>query len=250
MDGSLVLAGAGLGLLIGSFIGAAATRLPRGENVVTGRSHCDACGRTLAIRDLVPVASYLMNRGQCRSCGGAIDPAHLLAELGGAAIGGLATVSGGTISEIAIAALFGWQLLLLALIDLRHYWLPPKLIALLAVTSPLLLLLTPPSGPYLLERLAGGALSFAMLAAPALAYRAIRKREGMGAADPWLLGAIGLWIGPMGVVSTVVIAAGSGLAAAVVLKLAGRDVGGGSALPLGSLMAASAFAVSCVTAFA
>lgn len=245
MDWLLVPAGGGFGLLIGSFIGAAALRLPRGEGVVTGRSHCDGCGRALGVVDLVPVVSFLALRGKCRSCGQPIDRLQPLAELGGALVGALSVWAGETWWQAGLLAVFGWQLLLLALLDADHFWLPRGLVALLAATAALALV---PAGPALaefaLQKLAGGALGFVLLAAPAIAYRALRKREGMGSADPWLLAAIGLWLGIEGVVVTLLIAAGLGLLLAIVLRLSGRETSGQTALPLGTLLAVAAYPVA------
>ena len=53
-------------LLIGSFINLAADRLPRGESVVSPRSHCRSCGRVLNVVDLFPVAGYLVRRRPLR----------------------------------------------------------------------------------------------------------------------------------------------------------------------------------------
>lgn len=247
MDGPLILGGGGLGLLVGSFIGAAAARLPRDESVVTGRSHCDSCQRPLDVADLVPVGSFLLARGRCRTCGAPIDRQHLLAEVGGAIVGALAVASSQTLGEAAAFALFGWQVLLLVLLDARHFWLPLRLIALLGASAMVLPLLTwVRDGDWLafgLDRIAGGAFGFALLAAPALLYRRLRGREGMGEADPWLLAAIGLWLGVKGVVFVLLLAAIAGLAAALVLRLAGKRVDGDSALPLGTLMGLSAMAL-------
>ena len=58
-----------LGLLLGSFYNLAADRLPRGESLLTPRSHCRACGRKLGFVELIPVAGYLLLRGKCSNCG-------------------------------------------------------------------------------------------------------------------------------------------------------------------------------------
>lgn len=57
-----------LGLIVGSFINLAADRIPRGESVVSPRSHCRSCGRVLNLVDLIPVAGYLIRRGRCATC--------------------------------------------------------------------------------------------------------------------------------------------------------------------------------------
>ena len=74
-------------------------------------------------------------------------------------------------------------------------------------------------------------------------YRGWRGREGLGAGDPKLLGAIGLWLGPLGVVETLLGASLIGLAAVAGLALARRAPAADTALPLGTLLALAGFAV-------
>ncbi len=58
----------GLGLIIGSFLNVVILRINTGRSMVTGRSACARCNRTLAWYDLVPVLSFLALRGKCRTC--------------------------------------------------------------------------------------------------------------------------------------------------------------------------------------
>ena len=73
-----------LGACAGSFLNCAASRRVHGQSALRGRSHCDACGHTLAPRDLIPVLSYLLSRARCRYCGAKLSPRHLWAELSSA----------------------------------------------------------------------------------------------------------------------------------------------------------------------
>lgn len=236
------------GAAIGSFIGAAMVRLPEGRSLIAGRSACDSCAAPIAVRDLVPLVSWLVLRGRCRSCREPIGVWQPGAEIGGAAIGGAAVLFAPPALALP-AMLLGWQLLLLALIDARNLWLPRPLTALLAASGGALAAwrgwqeasLAP-----LAAAAAGGALGFVMLWAVARGYRLLRGREGMGGGDPPLLGAIGLWVGPMGVIGTVIGASLLGLAAALVMLLARRPVAADTALPLGTLMAVAGFAIFLV----
>ena len=236
------------GAAIGSFIGTALVRLPEGRSVLAGRSACDACAAPIAARDLIPLVSWLMLRGTCRRCGAAIGVWQPAAEIAGALIGGVAVLFAPP--GLALPAMIlGWQLLLLALIDAQHLWLPRPLTALLAASGAAFAAwrgweeagLAP-----LVTAAAGGALGFAMLWGVARGYRMLRGRDGMGGGDPPLLGAIGLWLGPMGVIGTVIGASLLGLAAALVMLLARKPVAADTALPLGSLMAAAGFAIFLV----
>jgi len=95
---------------VGSFLGVLALRLPEGKPVVAGRSACPACGKVLGPLELVPLVSWLVQRGRCRSCGATLSvfyPAIELAALAVAAAAAVAT-SG---AAFYLACLIGWMAL-------------------------------------------------------------------------------------------------------------------------------------------
>lgn len=69
------------GLVFGSFLNVCIHRLPHHESVVTPGSHCPSCGAPIRPRDNIPILSYLMLRGRCRSCRARISPEYPLVEL-------------------------------------------------------------------------------------------------------------------------------------------------------------------------
>ncbi|HWR55265.1 MAG TPA: prepilin peptidase, partial [Negativicutes bacterium] len=78
------------GLIVGSFLNVVICRLPAGDSLVLPASHCPECRQRLAWYELVPVLSYLWQRGKCRHCGTAISLQYPLVELAtGAAYLGL-----------------------------------------------------------------------------------------------------------------------------------------------------------------
>ena len=188
-----------------------------------GRSRCPACGTTLAVRDLIPLASWLAARGRCRHCGARLGAWYPLVELGAAAIGvlslGLLPAPGAW-----LAALLGWWLLALALIDLR-VWLLPDALTLPLLAAGLVLaawgevgggLGPSPTGVTLAGSLVGAAAGFLVLAGIGLAYRRWRGREGLGLGDAKLLAAAGAWLGAASLPWVVLLAAVAGLALAAV----------------------------------
>lgn len=242
--GEAALMCAVLGAIVGSFLGAALVRLPRGETVISGRSRCDACGKALGVGELVPIAAFLIQRGRCRSCAAAIDRWAFAAEVGGAAVAAAAALFARDPLYLALGLVLGWQLLLLGLLDARHFWLPDRLVALLMLTGAIPAALAGASDPRLLAGpLVGAALGFALLWLPARLYRTWRGVDGLGQGDPKLLGAIGLWLGPVGTVETLLGAALLGLLGAGALAAAGRPITARTALPLGSCLALAGFAV-------
>lgn len=70
-----------LGLIIGSFLNVVIWRVPRKESVVQPPSHCPRCQTPLAARDNVPVLSWLLLRGRCRTCALPISARYPLVEL-------------------------------------------------------------------------------------------------------------------------------------------------------------------------
>jgi leader peptidase (prepilin peptidase)/N-methyltransferase len=140
----------------------------------------------------------------------------------------------------------GWQLLLLGLLDLSHMWLPRPLTLLLAASGALFMTLWALEAQdmmILVEALIGGTFGFATLWLLGQGYLRLRGRAGLGGGDPPLLGAIGLWLGPLGVIHTLLLASLGGLAVAGAMHLMGRRVEPETALPLGTLLAAAAWPV-------
>jgi leader peptidase (prepilin peptidase)/N-methyltransferase len=122
------------GLVIGSFLNVVAWRLPRGESLAHPPSHCPECGAAIKPYDNIPVLSWLLLRGKCRSCGVAISPRYPLVELGTGLLWAAVVVArypDG--SDVALGILLVTFLVPIALIDLAHRLIPNKLTLPMAV---------------------------------------------------------------------------------------------------------------------
>ncbi len=226
-----------LGALFGSFIATYAIRWPK--SALGGRSACDGCGRTLGAAELIPLVSWAWRRGRCATCGGRIALSHPVIEAIGLAVG----VAAGLVAPGwagVTGAVFGWLLLALGAVDLAAFRLPNVLTAMLAAGG----LASGLAGfhPPLIDRLIGGGAGFAALWLIAAIYRHLRGRAGLGGGDAKLLGAIGLWLGWRALPVVLLIACMVGLAIALF-----RRMQGGDRLPLGALLAPSAFFVWLLT---
>ncbi len=69
-----------LGLCIGSFLNVCIYRIPKGEGVVVGSSHCMSCGKNLKWYELIPIFSYILLRGRCSKCNTRISLQYPLIE--------------------------------------------------------------------------------------------------------------------------------------------------------------------------
>lgn len=233
------LAGTVAGLIVGSFLATLVLRWPQGRDL-GGRSGCDSCGAPLRWTDLLPLVSFTAKRGKCSTCDAAIDRTHPVVELLCALVGGVALHVSPNLAGVA-AALIGWFLVALAMLDLRHFWLPDRLtgaVAIVAMAGGLLGTMPP-----LTDRLVGGVAGFGALAAIAWTYRKLRHREGLGAGDPKLFGAIGLWLGWEALPFVLLGASAVGLLAVAAMMLRGKAVGATTQVPFGTLLAIAAFPV-------
>lgn len=70
-----------LGTIMGSFYLVLGTRLPKNEDIVKSRSRCDNCKKVLKWYNLIPLVSFIFQRGKCSSCGQKISSEHFFAEI-------------------------------------------------------------------------------------------------------------------------------------------------------------------------
>lgn len=220
---------------MGSFLGTLALRLPAGEPVAVARSRCPACGHALGATELVPLLSWIAQRGRCRHCDSPIAafyPGMELAALGVAAWAASETAG----SVLLVTCVLGWTLLVLAVIDRRCFLLPDVL------TLPLLgagLIVTLWLDPMALGTHALAAAGcWAGFAALGLSYRWLRGRDGLGLGDAKLLAAGAAWIGAEAIPVALLIACALGLAEVMVLRLrTGQWPGGSEPIAFGGWLA-------------
>ena len=85
-----------IGSIFVSFANLIVRRRLRDESIIYPRSHCESCGKSLSPFELIPVISYLIQKGRCRSCGARISPDNIFMEI----IGGILLIIGLIISLI------------------------------------------------------------------------------------------------------------------------------------------------------
>lgn len=221
-----------LGPFVGSFVGLMSLRLPEGRPVGLARSACPSCGRTLGPLDLVPIAAFIFLRGRCRTCSAAIPRRYLALEAGcaGLALWSMLAHPG---PQGFLGALLAWQLLLLALLDAEHFWLPRMLTLPLIVSG----LAVAAAQGTLAEHAQGAGLGFVSLSLLALAYRRLRGREGLGGGDAYLLAGGGAWCGALALPSVLLIGAASGLVYVGIQRWRGRTIETDQPLPFGVFLA-------------
>ena len=185
-----------IGLCVGSFLNVVIYRVPRRESVIRPRSHCPSCDTPIADRDNVPVVSWLLLRGRCRSCRTRISIRYPIVELGTAVLFVAAAVRLGATWQLPAFCVFFASLLAISMIDLDHFIIPNRVIyPTLAVTIPMLVVAAAADGTWshLRNAAIGGVAGFAAL----FVIHFISPR-GMGFGDVRLAGVIGMMLGWLG----------------------------------------------------
>ena len=225
-----------LGISVGSFLNVCVGRLPRGESLIRPRSRCPKCGAAIAWFDNIPVFSWLVLRGRCRSCRESISWTYPALELVTAAIWvGLAAVYGPTWHALQGAILFS-LLLAIALIDGQHYLIPDAL-SLGGLGAGLALSLLP-GPPTPLAAVLGASLGFGVLLAVGILGEWAFRKPAMGGGDMKMMAMVGAFLGPAGAMLTIFLGAvvGTVVFGPVSLKTK-KDVPFGVFLALGAAIA-------------
>ncbi|RIA46351.1 type IV leader peptidase family protein [Hephaestia caeni] len=135
--------------------------------------------------------------------------------------------------------MFGWQLLALAALDIRHFLLPNALTAGLAATGFAASLAG--LGPTPTDSLLGGLAGFGSLWSVRKAYRLMRGREGLGGGDPKLFGGIGFWLGWYALPYVLLSSSVLGLAIAAIRLWRDPNFATDRPIPFGAYLALGAF---------
>lgn len=215
-----------LGLVVGSFVNVVGLRLPQKKSIL-GRSQCQVCQKILTFRELIPVFSFLVQKGFCRSCGTRLSWQYPLIELG-VALWFLAVwlvapfASAYSLSTIFYLWLLGSILFAIIIADWHYQVIPDVLVAGLAVLAIFWLGFLYFSGQaaigLALFHLAAGLGAGAFL----LLLWAITRGQGMGLGDVKLAAALGLILGVSGTIAVLFVSFVSGALIGIGLILAGR----------------------------
>ena len=224
---------------VGSFAGVVVSRLPRGEGFVAGRSRCEACDAELSATEMVPLLSFILQRGHCRHCKAPIGWFYPAIELAALLVPCAALAAGAAGWWLWSVCGLGWALLAVAWIDARHFVLPDGIVLPLLLAGLVVCWLRTPWAIY--DHALAAALGYGGFRGLDMVYTRIRGHAGLGAGDAKLLGAAGAWAG-LAALPVIVLGAGV-LGLAVALPLALRNGSGGrTMISFGPALALASFA--------
>ena len=225
-----------LGLAVGSFLNVCIFRMPREASLAWPASHCTTCNRSLSWYENIPVLSWAVLGGRCRTCRTAIALQYPIVELitGALFLGGYFAF--GLTPLLPVRLAFASAMVVLFAIDLEHQILPNEItVPGIAVGFICSLFLPPGWKSSLTGLLAGGLFPFLV----AEAYLRIRGREGMGMGDFKMLAMVGAFLGSPLVWLTLILACVLGIViggGALLLSRRGMQ----TRIPFGTFIAVAA----------
>ncbi len=185
----VLLPAAAFGLIIGSFLNVVAFRLPARASLSTPGSHCPSCETPIKPYDNIPLLSWLLLRGRCRSCSEPIAARYPLVEAVTALLfAAVVAVHLNSTADLVLGLVLVAFLVPIALIDYDHQLIPNRLTLPAAILAIVLGTALDPGGE--VERLIAGAVAALVLGLPSLLHP-----SGMGMGDAKLVGVLGLFLG-------------------------------------------------------
>jgi len=226
------------GMAWGSFLNVVIYRLPRKLNLAHPPSACPACQARIRPLDNIPILSYILLGGKCRSCGRPIPFRYVLVEVLTPALLAVLYLHNGLSPHFFAAALFTSALIALAFIDLDLKLLPDL------ITYPITALGL--AYAFFREDLTiGGALLGAAVGAGFLLlvfgiYYLVRRKEGLGFGDITMMVMVGVFLGWSRTLLTLILASMAGAVIGIAL-IAVKKRNLQFALPFGTFLAPAAF---------
>jgi len=214
--------------------------LPKPTGIAGPVSRCPSCQQPIRWRDNLPLVSFLILKGRCRSCNTTISGRYPLVEALCAGLSLVVVAVMGMQWSTLAALVFTWVLIALAFIDLEHFLLPDRL------TLPLLAIGLGVNAANtftdLISALVGAAAGYGVLWIVFHGFRILTGKEGMGQGDFKLLAALGAWLGWQLLDLVILLSAGTGAIIGITMLILQRQQRG-QQIPFGPYLAGGGWLV-------
>jgi prepilin signal peptidase PulO-like enzyme (type II secretory pathway) len=227
-----------VGISVGSFLNVCAYRIPRGMSVASPGSFCPMCKHTLGWLELVPIASFFVQRGKCKHCSAPISWRYPVVEAISGSLVVFTFLKYGMTEQFILIAVFLLFMLLICIIDWEHLRIPNIMIIVGLTLGIILKSVIEPT--QILDAIGGSVLAAGSIALIRFTGNTIFKKETMGLGDVKLAAVIGLFLGIGYFLLAVWIAAVLGVMYGVVKKILRANDPDSNKIPFGSFLAAAA----------
>lgn len=226
------------GTVLGSFYNVVGYRLPKGESLIYPSSHCPKCNHKLGTSELVPIFSYIFQKGKCKNCKEKISLFYPIFELSSGLLFMLAYCIFGFSLDLLIALIFISMSLIIIISDYQTMIIPDEVL----IASIILLTISFIIRDGISElwiHLLHGAISFFMMWGLKKVGDFLFKKESMGGGDIKLMFIFGFVLGtPMTIIS-IFLASFIGLPISLIILFTKKD----NVIPFGPFLTISAMII-------
>ncbi len=190
-----------IGTVFGSFYNVVGYRLPKGESIVSPPSHCPNCNERLRPIELIPIVSYLIQKGRCKHCQAKVPAFYTVFELLTGLLFLLAYISFGWSLQLIIALIFISLLIIIVVSDYNYLIISDEVLIFFGILLAVCIFFI--NGPIeFFKSLVSGILAFLTMYGLKLLGDFLFKKESMGGGDIKLMFIFGLVLGyPMAILS-------------------------------------------------
>lgn len=236
-----------IGALVGSFLNVVVLRLPRKISIVSPRSRCPQCGSAIRAIDNVPVLSWIVLGGRCRTCQAPISPRYAIVELLTAIVFVLVFRRFGIAPHTFVYLAFVAALIAITFVDIDHRIIPDS-ISLPGIPIGILCAALLPHAPGALlpptavSSVIGATVGAAVLWIATIVGPKLFGRDAMGFGDVKLLAMLGAFLGIHSILFVMLVASITGASMGIVTAVLSRSRIRGSTIPFGPYLAFGAVA--------
>lgn len=176
------------GLLFGSFFNVVGLRIPIKQSIIMPGSVCPECRKNLSVIELIPIISFLIQRGKCRNCKERISAVYPVMEFITGFLFVFAFIHYGWTFEFVIACTLISLFIIITVSDITYMLIPDKVLMIFSFIF-LFERLIDPLQPWW-DSILGAAVGFGLLL-----FIAIVSKGAMGGGDIKLFAVLGLALG-------------------------------------------------------
>lgn len=185
-----------LGSLMGSFYTVLGLRIPKKEDFITTQSHCDSCGHVLKLYEMIPVISYLIQKGKCRHCHKKIDLLSTYIEIFTATLFAVSYHLFGFSYELLIALGIVSILMIVVVSDITYLIIPDEILIFFSIYFVIIQILNLGIKGAIINVISGVFL-FSILYIIMLIGNKVLKKECLGGGDIKMMFIFGLILDPL-----------------------------------------------------
>lgn len=229
-----------LGTVFGSFFGVVGTRLSEGKSIVKPRSHCDHCGHVLKWYELIPIVSYIIQKGKCTNCKKSLSIFYPIVEIISGFLFSLSYFLFGLSYELGISLLIVSFLTIVIVSDLTYLIIPDEVTLFFSIALIIYKFIFLGFKDVIFSILSG-MLLFSVMYTIMIVGNKILKKETLGGADIKLMFFVGLVLTPSLGVFSIFLSSFIALPISLVSLIKSKN----NVIPFGPFILMSLFLIFC-----